>query len=976
MRSSLADSADDSWPAASDEPVPHYVHITQTKAFSYRVPGKKSLARPLNFLVELRGRSSNGLDVVGAGEGQPRGQRTGDESVASWGFLEDVIADLEGRRFPIGSQSDSIRSVREVMQHYGELALEHRSDTTQRRPFRGTLFGVEVALLDLIAQAHRVPLADLLGRVRETAPITPPVLSAASTFEGVRKTLVKQNTKYTVIRVPGRRNVDKTLDSMETVAAVARRRDVGQGDKSLWVDFNGSLDRESASYFVRAVVDSAVSGLLPKRVVIEQPVPEFDGDYLPVLQEQIASRLGSRAESPDIRIMGDESVWDRGSLEDIGATGGLSGVNIRPAQSGGLIPSIDLAQAALTADPHALIVVTRMGGASRLTSSALRHLSMALPQINGATVVSSVDKYINITESRSLDGESGGDERRSVPIEDTHETVQAEADSRGSDEAEHEEADDTDVTDAVDRSSNAAEESKPEALEAEETQDENEEDLEDDADDESPLRSFAVGAGSGIGIGLVHTELIKPTIRYAVYPMPAAPSFGGKMAATYDDVAYIRPLGPYGVHGHVVEREALAYGLNSKRFNKSTFLVDDGGEAPLAFRTARWPLSSVVASSIVRHKESTRLLLNRHRVPVPRGRTFANGDSAGALEFAERIGYPVVLKPAEGSMGVGVTANIANAIELESALARLQGSVMGSGEFIVEQHVPGRDYRIMVIGDEVVAAVERIPASVVGDGTSTVAELILAKNAIRRLNSHLGPLKLKWDASTAHELGKQGLHAQSVLDEGYRLYLNSVNNLTQGGDSVEILDELHPSIIQASIDAVRAVPGLTYCGVDFLLEDHATPLDEQNGAVCELNAVAAIPVAEYPVFGTPRPLSEKFLRRTIEDFNLRAFERRADTLSLHMKVRGKVTGVGYEQWFARRARQFGCLGWIRNVSNRELEIRVSGPTAATTALATAAVLGPPRAFPTSVYTTHGNEFLTEEFEVLSARNETEEAVTR
>ena len=135
-----------------------------------------------------------------------------------------------------------------------------------------------------------------------------------------------------------------------------------------------------------------------------------------------------------------------------------------------------------------------------------------------------------------------------------------------------------------------------------------------------------------------------------------------------------------------MEREALAYGLNPKRYNKSTFLVGDEKKEP---DVSNREVAAVECGGYLHRpagEESTRLLF---RAPwcssCPMGRTFAEGDNDGALEkYAERIEYPVVLKPAEGSMGVGVTANIADASELRSALGRLQESVMGTGEFIVE----------------------------------------------------------------------------------------------------------------------------------------------------------------------------------------------------------------------------------------------------------------------------------------------------
>lgn len=462
-------------------------------------------------------------------------------------------------------------------------------------------------------------------------------------------------------------------------------------------------------------------------------------------------------------------------------------------------------------------------------------------------------------------------------------------------------------------------------------------------------RTALLREGSGLKIN--HHYLVKRARGHILHPrLSTGP--GAQEPNRYDDVHYISPIGSYAVHGHIVEREALARGLSSWRFTKSSIVVSDEAGTQLPFRTARWPLTGVVASSVARHKEATRILLKRAGCPVPEGRTFHEGDHDLALQYAEQIGYPVVLKPAEGSMGAGVTANIPNETELVTALEMLAKTAHGSDEFIVEKHINGGDYRIMVVGDEVFAAVQRIPANIMGDGRLTVGQLMIAENMLRRENSHLGPLKIKWNAAVRYQLKKQGYGIDSVLPAGKQVFLLSTNNLTQGGDSVEILDDLHPTIKDACVRAVKAIPGMGYCGVDFLLEDHTKPIDEQEAAICELNAMAALPVAEYPMYGTPRRISEKYVDACIDAFDLDAWPDRADHLDLHLTVSGGITGVGYGRWFERRAQKSGLSGWIRSTGERVAEVRISGPTAAVTAMVALAVLGPPKAAPESVRAVH------------------------
>lgn len=344
--------------------------------------------------------------------------------------------------------------------------------------------------------------------------------------------------------------------------------------------------------------------------------------------------------------------------------------------------------------------------------------------------------------------------------------------------------------------------------------------------------------------------------------------------------------------------------------------------------------------------------LRQHGVPVPHGRTFAYGDFASARAFVERIGYPVVVKPAMGVRGIGVVANIRTAQELESAFDQLVSSRLGKDDFIVEQHISGSDYRIVVVGDKVIAAIQREPASVEGDGVHTVAELVVNKNVFRRLNPHLWGRPIKYETAARYQLERAGLTLTSVPAPGQQVVLSNTCSLSQGGDSIDVLDELHPSIKEACIRAVKAVPGLWFCGIDFLLEDHTRPLSEQQAGICELNAHAAIGNCEYPLYGTPRQVARTVFAECVERGGLVVNGKPADHLSLRLTIRGELSGVGYRSWLRRHARSFGITGWVRKIAPGTLEAVLVGDAVPVSALTAAAVLGPKRARPASVSTEH------------------------
>lgn len=925
-------------PIEGDGRVQASVRIVQARALSYRVPGSQARPRPTNFIVELTGEREPAGSFVGIGEGQPRGSRTGDNARGSWDFLVDAIERLEGTEMPVSDPRSSVKWIQEAMRWLADLAAAQKKARYRRTPYRGTLLAVEMALLDLAARSQDVPLVALLGQARQFAPKAPPEIRASMSTAAMADTLSEQVADYTLTRVVAPADLDGALAMVRYVTGL--NRNLGVHRRPIWIVLAGWLPAKEVWPFLIRLIRAVRAGEAPRQLIVQNL---NSPRRMAVIQRWVDTVIKAARADLDIRLM---SSWEPHGRSVYPARASRV-FDLRPAQVGSLLGSVNAVRAALKSNPNTMVVLSRMPAASRITASALRHLALALPRVDAVEISASVESLTPITYGSIAEGSSP--QNTTTPAFEEPEVSTAESPE-------------TDI-EYEDEKGLKNHDSHHDSDEHAQSVD----DPEENVRGPEGIRSVEVHDESGLGVRLNYSELINSTTNYAIFPQPPAPTWNGKQPRQYSDTRYIRPLGSYAVHGHVLEREALAYGLSTRRFSKATFHIEDGKTRTLPFRTARSPLTGITASSIVRHKETTRILLQRAGIPVPQGRTFSGEDPGRLYEYAKRIGYPVVLKPAAGSMGVGVTANIRDESELRSALTRFKDSVMKHDDLIVEQHIHGRDYRIMVLGDRVIAAVERIPASVVGDGQSSVAELILAKNAFRRKNPHLGPLRIKWNSTAIYEVTKAGLTGDSVLPDGRRLFLNSANNLTQGGDSVDVLDEMHPSIIEASVAAVRAVPGLAYCGVDFLLEDHRQSLESQSAAIIELNAVAAIPVAEYPMFGTPRPLSEEFILECIRRFGLKGGASRSESLNLRLQVKGKLSGVGYSTWFARRAREYGCRGWIRTVSHREVEIRLSGSTAAASALVMAAALGPARARPTSVYTTHVAGSVDDGFRVLHNR---------
>lgn len=462
---------------------------------------------------------------------------------------------------------------------------------------------------------------------------------------------------------------------------------------------------------------------------------------------------------------------------------------------------------------------------------------------------------------------------------------------------------------------------------------------------DAACRRLLAGGEADGGVAAFYRDRLGRIDRSCCVPEPPLPRFKGLPANLFADSRFLESHPKDATKGHLLEREALARGLSVLRLSGGSFIATDPGGRRLNFKWSRSPITSAVALGICSHKEATRALLARHGLPVARGRVFHSDDRDRVRDYAAQIGYPVVCKPAAGLRGIGVVTDIRDEAELDAALELHARCPLGRDDLIIERHVAGTDYRIVVVGGQVVSAVCRETASITGTGTHTVADLLLHKNRIRQGNPHLRMRQIVVDDAMMYQLARATLTLDSIPEAGRRVFLANSNNLSRGGDSIEVLDELHPTIRDVAIRAVGAVPGLGFCGLDIMLEDHTRPIDGQRAAIIELNAHGAIGSGQYPMWGTPRNVARAFLLECARHQGLEIAPAPADTLAVRLTVRGRVTRVGYRAWLADEARTFGVAGWVRNADRSTVEALLEGEVAPVAALVNAAVRGPARAVP-------------------------------
>lgn len=265
--------------------------------------------------------------------------------------------------------------------------------------------------------------------------------------------------------------------------------------------------------------------------------------------------------------------------------------------------------------------------------------------------------------------------------------------------------------------------------------------------------------------------------------------------------------------------------------------------------------SACIAVDMAGNKHLTKQVLSEAGIPVPRGDVAYSARSAVAV--AASISFPVVVKPFDANQGKGVFTNIAGIKELEDAFLM---AIKYSHAVVVEKHIPGRDYRLLVVGDKMVAAAERNPPYVVGDGKSTIKELIERenKNPLRG-SGHEKPLTvIKTDDMYRQTLAKAGYDESGIPPQGEKVLLRYNGNLSTGGTARDCTGRVHPYNARIAVNAARLLK-LDIAGIDITCNDISKPLDSQNGAVIEVNSAPGLRMHIYPTEGEPMDVAGDIL---------------------------------------------------------------------------------------------------------------------
>ncbi len=304
-----------------------------------------------------------------------------------------------------------------------------------------------------------------------------------------------------------------------------------------------------------------------------------------------------------------------------------------------------------------------------------------------------------------------------------------------------------------------------------------------------------------------------------------------------------------------IVREAERRDITVLRLDDYNLVQLGEGKYQKRIQAAMTSKTSLIGVETAGNKRLTKIMLEDAGIPVPKGTVVRKLKSA--IEDAEWLNYPVTVKPHDGHHGKGVTTNLTNEAELAEAFERAREV---SNKIIVEQHLTGNDYRLLVVGGKFIAAAKRVPAAIIGDGQHTIAKLIEIENQNpdRGIGHENVMTRLQVSSVTKHLLEKAEYTMETVMDDGQTFHLELTANLSTGGSAEDVTDRVHKAN-RFMAERIAKIVDLDIAGIDVMAPTLSEPIAKVAGAIIEVNAAPGLRMHLAPAKGKARNVARPII---------------------------------------------------------------------------------------------------------------------
>ena len=309
----------------------------------------------------------------------------------------------------------------------------------------------------------------------------------------------------------------------------------------------------------------------------------------------------------------------------------------------------------------------------------------------------------------------------------------------------------------------------------------------------------------------------------------------------------------------ILMKESIKRGITVNVVDRSENFISlkKGEKIEYVKQATKTSKDTYVSVLIMENKTVTKKVLAEKGVKVPRGEEFNTIEDA-KIKAHNYINKPIVIKPKSTNFGIGINI-FPEGANLEDIIHAFEIAFKNDNTVLIEEFIKGKEYRFLVINDEVVGILHRVPANVIGDGEKSITELVEVKNQDPlRGKGYVTPLeKIRLEENAELFLKQQGKNFDYIPRKDEIIYLRENSNISTGGDSVDYTDDIPQKFKDIAVNAAKAA-GAKICGVDMMLEDYSD--ENTNYAIIELNFNPAIHIHSYPYKGKERKIATHVLK--------------------------------------------------------------------------------------------------------------------